>query len=102
MEFTDREPTEKLVESLERLALWLERSKIAEYVELTRKPGRLIVLNLVAGISRGLGIAIGFTVLAGILLIILQRLVALNLPLIGNFIAEIVRIVQLRLQGGAV
>jgi hypothetical protein len=41
--------------------------------------------------------AIGFTVLGAIGLYFLQKLVVLNLPFFGNFIAEIVKIVQDRL-----
>ena len=44
--------------------------------------------------------AIGFTILAALVLWLMQRLVVLNLPLIGNFIAEIVRLVQYELQVG--
>lgn len=102
MNGTERDQMKRLSESAERLALWMERSKIADYVALMEKPGRLMFLNLLAGVSRGLGIAIGFTLLAGILLVVLQRLVALNLPVIGSFIAEIVRIVQIQLEGGSI
>ncbi|MGI6143241.1 MAG: DUF5665 domain-containing protein, partial [bacterium] len=41
--------------------------------------------------------AVGFTLLGALLLYFLGRLV--NLPLIGSFIAEIVRIVQYQLGG---
>lgn len=44
--------------------------------------------------------AIGFTILAALVLWFMQRLVVLNLPLIGDFIADIVRLVQHELQVG--
>ena len=44
--------------------------------------------------ARGVGIAVGFTILGAIVLYFLRKLVMLNLPLIGDFIAEIVRMVQ--------
>ena len=46
------------------------------------------------GIAKGIGIGIGFTVLTAILLIILQKIVTLNIPVIGDYIADIVEIVQ--------
>lgn len=78
----------------------IENLNIAEYVELVRNPFRMFVLNLLSGIGRGVGIAIGFTVLGAAVLLLLQRLVMLNLPGIGGFISEIVRIVQNDLSGG--
>jgi hypothetical protein len=60
----------------------------------------MFVLNFISGIGRGFGIAIGFTLLGAVAILVLQRLVLLNLPGIGDFITEIVRIVQGNLQGG--
>jgi len=51
------------------------------------------MVNFLGGIFRGLGFAVGMTVLAALVLYILQWLVLLNLPIIGDFIAELVRIV---------
>ncbi len=79
------------------LAVKIEKMKLAEYVQLLNRPWRLLYINFIAGIGRGLGIAVGFTILGAIVLYILKHLVMLNLPLIGGFIAEIVRMVQLRI-----
>ncbi|WP_213506337.1 DUF5665 domain-containing protein [Paenibacillus faecis] len=76
----------------------LEKSKIAEYTELLNRPWRLILLNLLSGTARGVGIAIGFTFFAATIIYILQVLGALNLPIIGDYIADIVRIVQRQLE----
>lgn len=48
--------------------------------------------------SRGVGIAIGFTFFAATIVYILQLLGKLNLPIVGDYIADIVRIVQQQLQ----
>jgi hypothetical protein len=86
-----------LKDRIEQLSLNLERMKLAEYVELLNKPWRLFYINFMSGLARGLGIALGFTVLSAVVLIILQRLMVLNLPGMSGFIAEIVRLVQLQL-----
>ena len=77
----------------------IENLNIAEFVELIRNPKRMFFLNLLSGIGRGFGIAIGFTLLGALSLAVLQHLVRLNLPGLGDFIADVVRIVQGRLQG---
>jgi hypothetical protein len=76
----------------------LERSKIAEYVTLLNTPGRLIYLNFLAGIARGVGFAVGASVLAALLIYFLQRSFVVNLPIIGGFIAQIVEIVLQQLR----
>ena len=87
-----------LREKLAELAVNIEKMKLAEYVELLNRPLRLMYINFIAGLARGMGIAVGFTILGAIIVIFLRRLVALNLPLIGNFIAEIVYTVQSQLK----
>jgi len=86
-----------LEERIKELAQNMERMKLAEYVRLLENPWRLLYVNFISGVARGLGIAVGFAILGAILVIILQRLVSLNLPLIGGFIADLVEIVQLQL-----
>lgn len=93
---------EEQMSAMYRLTLnWtrqLERSRIAEYTELLNRPWRLIWLNVLSGTARGVGIAIGFTFFAATIIYVLQVLGALNLPIIGDYIADIVRIVQRQLE----
>lgn len=85
-------------EMMKNVSDQLERAKLGTYVDLMQSPGRMIVLNLFAGIARGFGVAIGFTILGAILIYVLQRLVVLNLPIIGGFISEVVKLVQLNVK----
>jgi hypothetical protein len=86
-----------LTEKIERLSVAMEKMRLAEYVYLLEHPWRLMYINLIAGIARGVGIAIGFTILGAVLVYVLRNLVAANLPGIGRFIAEVVRMVELHL-----
>ncbi|HZX46353.1 MAG TPA: DUF5665 domain-containing protein [Clostridia bacterium] len=79
---------------IQQLSISLEKAKIMEYVNLMEDPKRLLVLNFVAGLARGLGIAVGFSILGAVAILILRRLVVLNLPLIGDFIAELIKLVN--------
>ena len=58
----------------------------------------IIKRNLLAGIFRGDGIGIGITFISGIIIWILQKIVMLNLPIISQYIADIIEIVQNNLQ----
>ena len=86
-----------LTTKIEELSINMEKMKLAEYVELLNQPKRLLFLNFIAGVARGLGIAVGFAVLGALAILVLRRLVVLNLPLIGDFIALVVKLVQTRL-----
>lgn len=83
-----------LIEKVKELSINIEKMKLAEYVDLLHSPWRLLWINFISGIARGLGIAIGFAILGAIMIFILRQLVDLNLPVIGSFIADIVEIVQ--------
>lgn len=89
---------EKLVQKLEHTVEAVEKAGIAEWVELFRKPRRLLYLNFLAGVARGLGVAVGFSLMGAVLVILLGRLARLNLPVIGEFVADVARIVQLELK----
>ena len=78
---------------LERIAVYLEKSRLNSYVEMMGKPWRWFFLNIWGGIGRGIGMAIGFTILGAVLFLVLQQIVMLNLPLISEFIAEILDMV---------
>jgi hypothetical protein len=81
-------------EQMEKLAFRLEALRIAQYLELLERPGKLIAANFFAGIARGLGIAIGASLVFALLLAFLKQLIVLNIPLIGDFIADIIQIVE--------
>ncbi len=85
---------EKLGERMQQLSLRLEKAKIMEYVNLMENPRKLLYLNFAAGLVRGLGLAVGFSVLGAVAILILRRLVMLNLPFIGGFIAELIKLVN--------
>ena len=78
---------------LERMMLIIERSRIREYMMLTDSKRRLFIINFVAGLGKGFGQAIGFTVLAAIVIYIFASWV--NLPIIGSYIAKIINIVEI-------
>ncbi|HOB28189.1 MAG TPA: DUF5665 domain-containing protein [Bacillota bacterium] len=89
----------RLIVRLARLSQDLEKFNLAGYINLLNNPRRYLLVNFTGGIFRGLGFALGATLLAALLLYFLQRLVVLNLPLIGDFIAELVKIVNEQLKG---
>ena len=86
--------SEKIEKKVDELSESMERNKIREYVDLMDNKKRLLFINFIIGLARGFGMAVGFTILGALAIYVLRMIIDLNLPLIGDFIAELVRIVQ--------
>lgn len=85
---------EKLNENLDKINYILSKNNVIELVELLGNSKKLIWRNFMAGISKGIGIGIGVTILSAILIYLLQRIVRLNIPVIGEYISDIAQIVE--------
>lgn len=83
----------------QRIAERLDASRIADYVELMNSPRRLLWRSFLAGIARGLGVAVGATVIFALVLELLRRLIVVNVLGIGDFIVSILKVIEAR-QGG--
>lgn len=87
-----------LIKRLEACVQQMERLHLAEYIAYVDDRRRLMRSQFLSGLARGVGMAIGFTVLGAVLVVLLRRLAEQNLPLIGDFLAQIVTIVQRRVE----
>lgn len=85
---------DELNEKLDHMNYILTRNKVLDLVELLGDRKKLFFRNLWSGIVKGIGIGIGVTLITAILVIILQKIVTLNIPIIGEYIADIVDIVE--------
>lgn len=92
--FISKKRFKMLTEKIDRLVTDMEKSRIRDYVSYLQNPKKVFFSNLLAGLARGFGASIGFTLLAAVLLYVLQKIVRWNLPIIGDFINEIARIVE--------
>lgn len=73
------------------------QSMLAEFAGYLQDRKHLLWLNFCAGVMRGFGFALGFSILGAVVVWIVQRLALENLPVIGEFFAEVVRMVQIKL-----
>lgn len=93
---TPKVDTEQKQESQEVRAKDLEGKldliDIRGLFDYIRHPVRLFFLNLLVGMARGLGFAIGMTILAALILFLLRRIV--DVPFLGKFIAQILEVVE--------
>jgi hypothetical protein len=92
-EAPDSQPVvENTLNSLHKFAHTMERMRFADYTAMMTRPGKILYINFMAGLARGLGFGLGMTVLLGISLYLMGRMMAL--PVIGGYVAKIAKIVQ--------
>lgn len=82
---------EKKIDSIDKK---LEKSGIIEISYILGNKKEIIKRNFIAGISRGIGIGIGGIIISAIIIYILQKIIKLNIPIIGDYIVDLVSIVQ--------
>ncbi len=92
--FKIRKKKNVLNEKLDRINELLTKSKLEEISNIIGNKKQILIRNFLAGISKGVGIGIGFTIITAILIIILQQIVKLNIPIIGQFVSDIIDIVE--------
>lgn len=85
-------------ERMERFIAAAERMRLEEYVRYHLDRRRMLKDAFLQGMIRGLGVMVGFSVLGAVLLYFLQEIAQRNLPGISSFVAQVVTLVQLRLQ----
>ena len=62
---------ETLNANITRLAIRMEQTHLTEFVEMTRKPGKLMWTNFLAGLARGVGLFVGGGLMGAIVLALL-------------------------------
>ncbi len=92
--FGRKKKLNKLNENLEKINSLLTKNNILDLAELLGNKKQLLIRNLLSGMSKGIGIGVGFTIVTALIIFLLQKLVKLNLPIVGKYIADIVEIVQ--------
>ena len=91
---SQRRFVDRLARQLRQAAGALERVGWQEYVAYLGKPRRILVRNLLAGMARGVGMAVGFTLLGALIIVIARRLAQGNIPWLAGFFAEIIEAVE--------
>lgn len=74
-----------------------ERLNLGEYVRFQEDRKRRLIDAFLQGVMRGIGAMVGFAVLGALVIWLLQGIANKSLPWISEFVAEIVKLVQLRM-----
>ena len=83
-----------LSQKIDLLYMKLSDQNFSRFVELIVSPKKIFWRSFLSGIARGIGTAIGFSILGAVLIYFFRYIVMLNLPVIGAFVKDIWDIVQ--------
>ena len=72
---------EELNKKIDEINYVLSKNRVLDLVELLGDRKKLFVRNLWSGMVKGIGIGIGVTVITGILVVILQKIVYFKIEL---------------------
>lgn len=70
----------------------LAKKNIIELNAILGSKKEIFLRNFISGISKGFGTGIGLTIITAVIIYVLQRIVRLNIPLIGEYLADIMAI----------
>ncbi|MDL2279457.1 DUF5665 domain-containing protein [Desulfovibrio sp. OttesenSCG-928-G11] len=79
---------------LDRLAARLENSSVAEYVRLSQKTGRILWLNFISGVARGLGFTVGTAIVVALAYKVISHIISMNIPYITEILSEFVKMIN--------
>lgn len=82
----------KLNERMDKIAMFLEDIRLADIVQNYTAPRKLLWINFLAGLARGLGLTIGTAIVLALLGSLLSQF--LSIPIIGDYIRDLVEYVQ--------
>lgn len=79
---------------LNALTVKLESTNFMNYIEYINNGKKVIWRSFVMGLARGLGAAVGFSLLGAAAIYVLQLVSESNLPYIADFIGRIIEIIE--------
>ena len=82
------------VTQLEKIATKIEAIRLGEYIATMNKPLKIIWVNLLGGISRGVGLTLGATLVVVVLFKVLTMVVRWDLPYISNVVGDLLATVS--------
>ena len=68
----------------------MEKARLMEYATYIEHPWKLLGMNFLMGLARGLGSTLGLALVLGLVVFILQQLILLNLPGISSWLADFI------------
>jgi len=82
----------KLNERMDKIAMFLEDIRLADVIQNYTAPRKLLWINFLAGLARGLGLTIGTAIVLALFGSLLSKF--LSIPIIGDYIRQIIDYIE--------
>lgn len=82
------------IAQLDKLAQRLENSGIAEYVKLSQRTGKILWLNFLSGMARGLGFTVGTAIVLAAAYQVLSTLISMNIPYLTEVFKNMITFIK--------
>lgn len=81
---------QKQILQLDDIAKRLENSGVAEYVKLSQNTGKILWLNFISGVARGLGFTVGTAIVLAILYDVVSTIISMNIPYLTELLTDLI------------
>lgn len=82
----------KVNERMDKIAMFLEDIRLADVIQNYTAPRKLLWINFLAGLARGLGLTIGTAIVLAFFGSLLSQF--LSIPILGDYIRQLVEYVE--------
>ncbi|MBQ4567245.1 MAG: hypothetical protein IJA79_03850 [Desulfovibrio sp.] len=79
---------------LEKLATRLENCGLEEYIKLSQRTWKILWLNFLSGVARGLGFTVGTAIVLAIAYKVLKQLISMNIPYLTEVLKDVVELIK--------
>lgn len=80
------------IDKLDQLITRLENTGLEEYVKLSQRTWKILGMNLLSGVARGLGFTLGTAIVLAIVYKVVKYMIEMNIPYLTEMLQEIVAI----------
>lgn len=86
--------SDESLDRLEGLVRRLENSGLSEYVNLSLNIKRVLMLNFLSGVVRGLGFTVGTTIILAVVYKMMSDIISMNIPYITEMLRSFIDMVN--------
>lgn len=97
-EINKKEPPDKEVisqeklDQIDKLVTRLENTGLQDYIKLSQRTWKILFMNLLSGIARGLGFTLGTAIVLTVVYKIVKYMIQMNIPYLTELLQEIVAV----------
>ncbi|MDL2263225.1 DUF5665 domain-containing protein [Synergistaceae bacterium OttesenSCG-928-I11] len=89
--------SEDRFDRLERLLERMDNSGVSEFVRLSQNTGKILWLNFLSGIARGLGFTVGTAIVLAVMYKAIAELISMNIPYLTEMLTNFIDMIQLHM-----